>query len=207
MLINIFMDNFDLSNNVNNFFDVTSERNLPTWYSSAALLFCSTMLGIIAKFKSSVDDPFRRQWAVLSVIFLLMSFDEIASIHEKAIKPTREALNVSGFLYFAWVIPAGIRVILLGLYFLRFMTHLDRQTRNLFLISAAVFLSGAILFEMIGASLYEDYKSGASSGIAYDKVAEVEEFFEMSGIVIFIYALLAYIRKIYKGIDIRIDVE
>lgn len=183
------------------------EKSLPTWYSSFALLFCSVLLGIIAKYKQRMEDSFARQWAILAVVFLLLSIDEIATIHELATIPTREALGASGLLYFAWVIPAGIFVILFGMFFFRFLQHLEPQSRNLFLISAFVFLSGAIVIEMVAASLYEGYKAGLSPVLAYEKVTELEEFFEMGGIVLFVYTLLAYIRDNFKGIDIRFDVE
>ena len=207
MLATIFSDNLNLPRDLNRFLNVGSEKSLPTWYSSIALLFCALLLGIIAQFKKHAKDAFAKHWSLLAIIFALLSLDEIATIHELASIPMREALGATGVFYFAWVIPAGVLVILLGLFFLRFVQHLDKKTRILFIVSGFVFLSGAIAIEMLAASLYEDYQAGLRSVIAYEKVTELEEFFEMGGIVLFIYTLLAYIRKTFKGIDIRFDVD
>jgi len=186
MVATIFSDNLDLPKDINRFLNVGKEKSFPTWYSSIALLFCSLLLVIIAKYKRAISDTFTRQWSLLAIIFLFMSIDEIAALHELATVPTREALNTGGIFYFAWVIPAGILVILFGFYFLRFILHLDPNTRMLFLASAFLLLSGALLIEMIAASLYVEFKAGLRPVLLYEKVTELEEFFEMAGVVLFI---------------------
>jgi len=86
-------------------FSVDREGNIPTLYSCFALLFCSSMLFLIASIKKRAGERYALHWRVLSIIFLYLSIDEAVSIHEEAINPVRNALNTSGMFYYAWVIP------------------------------------------------------------------------------------------------------
>ena len=86
------------------------EANVPTLYSSVALLSSSMLLAFIAlahKRNGSSSLP----WVGLALVFLFLSVDEIASIHEKLGGPVRELLGTSGLLYFAWFIPYGIALL------------------------------------------------------------------------------------------------
>ena len=64
-------------------FYVGEEANVPTWYSSSLLLLCSALLWIIACATKRAYDGRSRWWTALSVVFLLMSIDETATIHER----------------------------------------------------------------------------------------------------------------------------
>ncbi len=48
-------------------------------------------------------------------IYTFLAIDETAQIHEKLIAPIRVAFGLTGALYFAWVIPYGIGVLVLAL--------------------------------------------------------------------------------------------
>ena len=48
------------------------------------------------------------------MIFVALSLDEAASIHERALVPLRRALSPTGVLTFAWVIPGALFVALVG---------------------------------------------------------------------------------------------
>jgi len=85
-------------------FDLNQERNIPTLYSSIALVFASILLLWISIMHKNLKSPYKA-WFVLSLIFLFLAIDETASIHERLTTPIRDALNTSGFLYDAWIIP------------------------------------------------------------------------------------------------------
>src|SRR5215207_11522321 len=63
-------------------FDVGEERSIPTWFESMQFLLCSILLAVIAVAKKQRNDRYSLHWSVLSAIFLLLSLDEVASIHE-----------------------------------------------------------------------------------------------------------------------------
>jgi hypothetical protein len=115
--------------------------------------------------------------------------DEGAVIHEIFSDPLREALNTTGYLTFAWLIVFVPLVILFALFYIRFLFRLPPRTRNLFILAGAIFVGGAVFVEAVSANRY--YLDGGVS-FPYLALATVEEFCEMLGVVLFIYALLSY---------------
>ena len=182
-------------------FDFGQEKNIPTLYSSLALFTSSMLLSIIAlchkKNKSSYF-----YWLGLAVIFLFLSIDETASIHEKLIDPVRETLNTSGLLYFAWVIPYGIALIIFVLVYANFLIKLPNNIMILFIISGVTFISGAIGFELFGGRHYELY---GNKNTVYSLFLTCEESLEMLGIVIFIYTLLTYIVNQFGSLSFTLN--
>ena len=124
-------------------------------------------------------------------------------LHEKVIDPVRSFFNTSGFFYFAWIIPASILVLTCLLVFLRFLLGLPAKTRRLFLIAGTVYVSGCIGMEMLG-GYYTELHGEQNLVVAI--LTTIEEFLEMLGIAIFIYALLWYISTYMKGIAVRINI-
>ena len=88
-------------------FDLDQEGNVPTFYASASLLFCTALLGVIAAAKKKQQSKDFVFWLFLSMIFALLSVDESASLHERLITPVRESFSSTGIFYYAWVIPYG----------------------------------------------------------------------------------------------------
>ena len=176
-------------------FDLGHEPSLPNWYSSIALLAASMLLAIIAsaeKFAASKDTS---RWYTLAAGFLLMAVDEAILIHEMADAPLHEWLDTGGLLYFAWVIPYFIVVLLLGAFFLPFLLRLSSRTRSLFVISGTLFVSGAIGVELFEGLIVDS--QGVERGFASLKLTfaqTIEEALEMFAIVLFIYALLDYLQ-------------
>ena len=81
-------------------FILSGEANIPSWYASSTLLLCSILLAMIACGKKRAGDSYLMHWSALSVIFLFLSLDEAAMIHEMTIKPLQTHFNASGFLYY-----------------------------------------------------------------------------------------------------------
>src|SRR5690349_22678783 len=53
-------------------FDLDQENNLPTWYSSLALLLCAILLGIIGLHKSHAAAPCAGYWKGMALVFLFL---------------------------------------------------------------------------------------------------------------------------------------
>ena len=96
-------------------FSPNEEANIITWYSTSILLLSSFLLGIIAFSKKSNYDSYTFHWGFLSLVFLYLSVDEAAVIHEMADSPLRSLFNLGAFSYCGWILPAGIAVIIFGL--------------------------------------------------------------------------------------------
>lgn len=179
--------------------NLDAEWNLPTWYQSNTLLLCSLLLGIISYAKKTYGSRFHLHWLSLSVIFLILAMDESIQFHEQTITPLRTLLRTSGIFYFAWVIPAAILLLILGLAFMKFLQNLPGKTRRLFLISGSIYVGGVIGMELVGGSYFSSH---GKDNLTYAMLANLEEFLEMSGILIFIYALMRYIKENLKDLKL-----
>jgi len=181
-------------------FNFDRENNIPTLYSAFALFFACILLSIIASAHKRRGSS-HLAWTGLAIIFLFLSIDEVASIHERFSEPVRELLKTSGLLYSAWVIPYGIAFVILGMTYLKFLMHLPLKIRLLFVISGVTFIGGAVGFEAIGVRYAYYY---GLDNVIYAIFYTSEEFLEMLGIAIFIYGLLLYITIHFKQLTIRV---
>ena len=131
-----------------------------------------------------------------------MAIDEINLIHERLGAPTRDLLGTSGLLYYAWVIPYFIALTFFVIAYFKFLLHLPKDIRVLFLISGSIFVFGAVGVEMLG-GWQQDLDR--TKGVLYAFFYSCEEFLEMTGIAIFIYTLLTYIANEFGFMKINIE--
>lgn len=192
-----------------NLFNLEFEQNIPTWFSVFILLFAAGLLAVITALKRNQKDPHVLYWAILSFGFLFMAIDEAVSIHEKLLLPSAQLLYLLGatpghygFFAFAWVVPAIAIVIVLALFFLRFLFGLPPKTRFRFLVAGTIYIGGAIGMEMIGGRYVESH---GDATLTYIMMSTVEESMEMAGVIYFIWALLLYIADHYEQVRFRFD--
>lgn len=172
-------------------FSLVQEANVPTWYSSTTLLVCAVLLGVVARVERKPGSRFTLHWKVLALLFLYLSVDEAAELHEVLIEPLRGTLNAGGLFHFAWVVPAIVLLAVLGLAYARFLVHLPASTRRLFVVAASTFVGGAVGAEMVGWAWVE---SRGFHNLGSVLIWTVEESLEMLGIVVFVYALLHHLQ-------------
>lgn len=182
-------------------FYVDYESNVTTWYSSLALCLSSGLFAAIAAVKCAQGDSYRRHWVALAAIFLCLSIDEVAMLHEYPIAPLREYLGVGGLLYYTWVIPGMLGVALFAVAYARFLQSLPTATRRQLLFAGATFIAGAIGVEMLSGAQADQY---GEENFGYAMIVTVEEFLEMLGIAILIKALLEYINAELGGFSIQV---
>lgn len=175
------------------YFRTQREANIPTWYQSSALLLCSLLLATIASGSKRLGRPYAGHWGFLGAVFLFLSVDEAAEIHEGVNNLVRRAVDPGGPLAYAWVIPYGILAAALGIAYIGFLSHLPRRTRRLFLLAGGGYVGAAVGVEMAQAVL--DQGPYLMARVASPVAANVEETLEMAAVVLFIYALLSYIAS------------
>jgi hypothetical protein len=78
--------------------------------------------------------------------------------------------------------------------------------RRLFILAGLIYLSGAIVIETVGGHYVTVW---GHDSIRYVLCTTAEEFLEMIGIVVFIYALLKYMtkggREVVLALEVRAD--
>jgi len=184
-------------------FDMNVENNVPTFFSAFILVASAVLLTVIAS--QSTADRYAGNWKWLAIIFAFMAVDEDASLHELLIEPVRNLLAVAGPLFFAWVIPYALAVLVIGLLYLKFVWSLPARTRGLFIGAGSLYLAGALGFESIGGWYFSLH--GEIEDLPYSLLVAAEEFLEMSGTILFIYALLDYLRDRLAGEPLRISIS
>lgn len=169
-------------------FDVNTEVNLPSLYSTIALLACALILFLIHYIENGKWVRFG-YWSLLGMVFLFLAIDENISLHEKIIGPIRSQFNLAGVLYYAWIVPYFLAVSLLGLYYIPFLLKLPLKVLYHFILAFLLFMGGAVGMEMLGGRHNSLYGQDATLVLYYS----IEEFLEMLGVAVFIKGLLLYI--------------
>jgi hypothetical protein len=178
--------------------DFNLEANLPTYFSSLVLLADAILLVLIAYGSKAAGEKFWH-WIGLSFIFVFISLDEMIQIHEQLRAPMEALFNTSGLLYFAWFIPYIAIMLVVGIAYFKFMMRLPKRILQLFILAGVVFVSGAVGMEMIGGMHSE---VNGEDNVTYAMMYSFEEFLEMSGAVVFMYALISYIQMKFKTLQI-----
>lgn len=179
-------------------FYLDEERNVPTAFSVLILLIAARLLQLTALASRKAADRSAWYWALLSAGFVAMALDEALQWHERLIPVMRTALGGGqrlGLLANAWVLPAGALVCVLGIVFARFLWRLPARTRTAFLLSAAIYLGGAVGVEMPGGRWAELH---GMENLTYLALATIEETMEMAGVILFIRSLMIY-REHYSA--------
>jgi hypothetical protein len=178
-------------------FDVGFEPAIPTWFSTIQLAGAAVLAIIVARRLRAGGQRFSAHWWGIAIIFAYLSLDEAAQIHEIAVEPVKALLNISeGPLSSAWVIPFGLLAIAIGLVYLRFVFSLPRATAWGFVVAAVVFVGGSIGMEILDTGIgTEDLRALYGTENVRTVLHAFEEFFEMAGVSVFIFAVLGYLAR------------
>lgn len=169
-------------------FQLDAEHNLPTWVASGLLLLNGCLLVCIGGTARAASDPDWLYWTALGLIFFVLSLDEFVSAHEAMGRALQGAGDFSGAFHYAWVIPVGLGLLVLGAVYLRFFLRLPIRTRLLILGSAALYIGGALGAEMVGGAMV----SAEGWSPRYALTTWAEETLELAGQVLFAYTLLDF---------------
>ena len=180
--------------------DVDAEANIPTWYAVVTLLGCAVLLGAIASRVRAEKGRFAGHWRWLCILFVALSIDEMAQLHEH-LGRLQSAWDTHGIFYFAWVIPGAGFVAVVGLAYARFLTHLPRRTCRRFVLAAIVYVSGVLGVEALSGWRAETM---GMNNMTHSCIATAEEVMEMAGVAMFAVALVRHLAG--EGADLGIEI-
>ena len=100
-----------------------------------------------------------------------------------------EGSTVLKFTY-AWVFFGLGLLLIVGLLYLRFLFRLERHIQVLFVLSALIFVTGAVAVESVGAAVDMGTLTHFPLGQSWRHMIILEELFEMMGVILLIYTLL-----------------
>ncbi len=182
---------------IDSLFALNVEQNIPTFYSGLSLFLASFLLFIFSyqkKQKYSIKlYPF-----FLSLIFLILSYDELFQVHEKITGVVQDLLilNNNIFLRYSWVIPYFILVVLTFLLSINFLKELPKKISKNIIIAGFIYCFGELFLETI-ASMIDFYSLQNPESLFYSylsySISSLEELLGMFGICLFNYSILCLI--------------
>lgn len=187
-------------------FKLSAEQTFPAYISALMLMASAVLLWVNAAAARQTNRGYVRHWWWLGVIFAYLSFDEAVAIHELLITPMRRnfAAFSQGIFHYAWVVPFGIFVLVVGLLYLRFLAHLPAKTRWKMVAAGVLYVGGALGMEMLGGAIA--YRHGTEN-IAYALTALIEEVLEMAGVAVFIDTLLGQLMLAGGAVTVEIGAQ
>lgn len=171
-------------------FQADGEANVSAWFS--VMLLAATgacCAGIAARLRREGRGAGRR-WGVLAGIFLFLSVDELAMLHEQTIPFMAEVVEAEGALSFPWIVIAIPLVVVVTLLYAPFVWALPRHIGGLFVLAGMLYVGGAIGLEALGGQFYDGGRGVWSQ--AYVWVTTIEELLEMVGAAVALYAVTRF---------------
>lgn len=169
-------------------FDLDEEESFGTWFSSGILLVAAALLLHQARVLRIQGETWHRWWLVLGIGFCVLSMDEVVGMHEYVNTLLEDTpWTVFGFWIFA----------LVALAYLPFLWHHRWRTTALFLLAGLVYGGGAVGVE--------HFTDSQVNSLHYNMWTALEEGMEMTGVILFIYAILDHMRGVADRV-VRIEV-
>lgn len=185
-------------------FDLNTEANVPTWFASSILLIAALLLLGIGVSERALEHAYSSHWIGLGAIFTFLSIDEAAELHERSSHFVDAFVDTSGVFFFSWVLVGAVFMIVVGAFYIGFLRSLPARTRYLILAAAAIFVGGAVGMEMVAgyhaSSAPDNYWMSARRVV----LTHTEETLEMTGVLLFIYALLDYWRTNIGAVEFSV---
>lgn len=185
-------------------FDVNSEQNVPTLFSSILLISC----GALCALAGVIESRWRARWWFLALVFLLLGIDETFGFHEPLFfvlrgnrsDGTAGLADLLGGIRWRHLLPW---LALFGCGMLAWYWSLARHVGNRVLIMA---LSSAVVYSFgvigIDSMLVAESEHNFSLPVSLT-LSAIEELCEFVGASLFIYAVLLHFSE-HHQIAIRI---
>lgn len=179
---------------ITGWFDLNGEATIPSWFSSLQILCIALVFLIISQHIKRHQLAFRRFIILLSLIFIFLSMDEAASIHEQITNVLRDITWIPHFFeggHEIWITLYLIAGLLLAIGGFRQALELWRQCKRgaLFMIfGLIVFFAGGVGLEMI----YYSFLVDNTNSLLFNVEVVFEEFFEMAGMSLIFYGSMLF---------------
>lgn len=185
--------------------DLDKERGIGMLFQVLLLIGNAALFLIVSK-AAAVGKTESGPWLFLSFVFLFLTLDEFAFIHERLMPVMRALVGDNGVLYFAWIVPYGLAVAVLAVWIAPKIFRLSPEPRFFFVMAAICYVGGALGMEALG-GWRMDVIGGASARpeLVYELLTTIEESLEMAGLLLLSRALLGMVRDAYPTTTLLIE--
>jgi hypothetical protein len=155
--------------------NLRDENNLAALFSGLLLLLIALHAydGVAANRRD--QPPLARAWAVVCLVFVLLSFDEVGSLHERLPADSHGQ-------YWLWVLPFALMFVAMGLYAVFHLLRSERYRRP-----ALLMFSGFVLFLLVALQEELEWRLNWPGGLKPLRAA-IEEGTELLGMTLILIA-------------------
>jgi len=177
--------------------NMDDELSLPAWFNSMLIFANGCLLGLIA-WDSRRGGGNTSYWAVLAVIFVFLSLDELTAVHEEMsllVPESMKSRGLIGEIRWTWVVVYVPIVALIGLAYLRFLWRIPRGSAFLFVLSGSLYVLATVGIDVIGGRYKDLIDAGQGAPLVYDMIATVEETLEIGAMTLFFWSLVRHATR------------
>lgn len=168
------------------------ERNPSTWFSALLLALAGSLAFVVGRGRTDAA-----RWSFIAALLWFLSLDEVASFHERfGGIPVIPGIGSRGW--------AGVGVLLVGLVAVKLLpwaVALDAPLRFALFAGGAVFVTGAIGFEVLAGNREVVHGTDAT----YWALATIEENLEMLGGLVVVRGLLDHLATTGRRFGVGFD--
>lgn len=181
-------------------FDLDSENNVPTWYAALLWAIAAGLALVSARREFSPLAVVRWSWTLLGGVFLLLSIDEAASLHERWLDLAGDAVQdmtgVADSFYYNWVALAAVLAASVAALLVPFLLRIRRDVAVCLILGGALFLMGSLGFETVSSAIHRGWISSIhQTGLTWPRLIILEELFETFGAIVAIHAMLRWLTS------------
>lgn len=173
--------------------NAAQERSLASWWTSTLLVACCLLTVAAGRLagEGALTGRATWSWLVLTVVFALLSLDEVVSLHERGAAWTAAVFETGSLLArLGWTIPAAAALMVSLLFLVPAFRAIPARPRAVVLAGLATSIGGALGMEVVNVLL-----TNAGARYLWRHLAmAVEEAAEMTGVVIVLLGLLTAVQ-------------
>ena len=165
------------------------ERNPSTWFSALLLAMAGSLALVVGRQRADATT-----WNLIAGLLWLLSLDEVASFHERfGGIPVIPGVGSRG-----WAGAGVVLVALVAVKLVPWAAALDGRLRFTLFAGGAVFVTGAIGFEVLSGN----HEVANGTDTAYWTLATIEENLEMLGALLVVRGLLDHLARSGRRFEI-----
>ena|GEM_PF-2018597 len=176
---------FELANR----FDMNDESSVPQWFSH--MLFLSVGIsGFLAGYMQTKPAA-RKVWYSIGVLGVLLSIDDVATLHEFALQTIHNTFYLNeapSFFINAWWLILPVLLVPAGLIAYWGWKHLPHKTIYILIAGGLVFVLGKILMDSLANDVTDFF-------INQGPIQGIEKLFQYLGLSVVLFAILKYLDE------------
>lgn len=187
--------------------NMNSEVSLPTWFSQTLLLAVAALVALAGLIVSNIKGRLAYAWFLLSAIFVYLSIDEGASLHEPSTAIIQAQLlrfDVEVSRLQVWLVEGTLALTVFAVAFTKLWLSLPKKARLLSCVGVILYGLGAVGTDVVAQLL------GLATGVEdfeYAIWVAVEEGLEMLGVSLVAYGLAGYVQILNKKRQLVVEVQ